>query len=50
MVTWQMGSSVLSSGFTFFSLDLASQLRTAAFQSQVCFSMSKASPAGQRIA
>ena len=44
------GSSVKSRGLTFFSLVLLSQFLTDAFQSQVCFSMSKAKPAGQRIA
>jgi len=34
----------------FFSLVLASQFLTDAFQSQVCFSMSKDKPAGQRMA
>merc|ERR1711899_198668 len=48
--SWHNGSSVKSRGFTFFSLVLESQFPTEAFQSQVCFSMSKAKPAGQRIA
>jgi hypothetical protein len=48
--SWQMGSSVTSSGFTFFSRDLRSQFLTEAFQLQVCSSMSKARPAGQRMA
>ena len=48
--SWHNGSSVKSRGFTFFSLVLASQFLTESFQSQVCFSMSKAKPAGQRMA
>merc|ERR1719397_705333 len=44
------GSSVTNSGFTFFSLVSLSQFFTAHFQSQVCFSRSKASPGGHRIA
>lgn len=48
--SWHNGSSVTKSGFTFRSLFLSLQFLTASFQSQVCFSMSKYKPAGQRIA
>lgn len=48
--SWHSGSSVISSGFTLRSLFLNLQFFTASFQSHVCFSMSKYSPAGQRIA
>ena len=43
------GSSVFSSGAAFFSLVILSQLVTAHFQSQVCFSRSKARPGGHLI-
>ena len=46
----QRGSSVLSRGFTFFSLVSLSQFFTAHFQSHVCFSRSKARPGGHRMA
>lgn len=48
--SWHRGSSVYSSGFTLRSLFFNLQFFTASFQSQVCFSMSKNRPAGQRIA
>ena len=48
--SWHRGSSVLKMGFNLRSCSLRSQFFTAAFQSQVCFSMSKAKPAGQRMA
>ena len=48
--SWHKGSSVYNKGLTFFSLVLDSQFLTERFQSQVCFSMSKAKPAGHRIA
>merc|ERR1719259_43677 len=48
--SWQMGSSVYKRGLTFLSLVLRAQFFTAAFQLQVCFSMSKARPAGHLIA
>lgn len=44
------GSSVTKSGLTLRSLFLNLQFFTASFQSQVCFSISKYKPAGQRIA
>ena len=43
------GSSVFSRGAAFFSLVILSQLVTAHFQSQVCFSRSKARPGGHLI-
>ena len=46
----QRGSSVLSRGWTFLSLVSLSQFFTAHFQSQVCFSRSKARPGGHRMA
>lgn len=48
--TWHNGSSVNNKGLTLRSLFFSLQFLTAAFQSQVCFSMSKYKPAGQRIA
>lgn len=48
--SWQSGSSVISRGFIFLSLFFNLQFFTASFQSQVCFSMSKYRPAGQRMA
>lgn len=48
--SWQSGSSVTNSGFTLRSLFLSLQFLTASFQSQVCLSISKKRPAGQRIA
>jgi len=50
LLSSQSGSSVTSSGFTFFSFVSLSQFVTAHFQSQVCFSRSKASPGGHLIA
>merc|ERR1711962_1007970 len=50
LFTSQRGSSVLNRGFTFFSLVSLSQFLTAHFQSQVCFSRSKARPGGHLIA
>merc|ERR1711899_276807 len=46
----QRGSSVTNKGFTFFSLVFLSQFFTAHFQSQVCFSRSKARPGGHLMA
>merc|ERR1711899_285926 len=46
----QRGSSVLRRGCTFLSLVSLSQFFTAHFQSQVCFSRSKARPGGHRMA
>ena len=46
----QSDSGVLSRGWTFLSLVIISQFFTAHFQSQVCFSKSKARPGGQRSA
>ena len=43
------GSSVTNNGLAFFSFCSLSQFVTAAFQSQVCFSRSKASPGGHLI-
>ena len=43
------GSSVTNKGLAFFSFCSLSQFVTAAFQSHVCFSRSKASPGGHRI-
>lgn len=48
--SWHKGSSVKSRGFTLRSLFLILQFLTASFQSQVCLSMSKYKPAGQRMA
>lgn len=49
-LTAHTGSSVNNSGFTLRSLCLSLQFFTAFFQSQVCLSMSKYKPAGQRMA
>ena len=48
--SWHRGSSVLRIGFNLRSCSFCSQFLTADFQSHVCFSMSKAKPAGQRMA
>lgn len=48
--SWQRGSSVNSKGFTLRSLFFNLQFFTESFQSQVCLSMSKYNPAGQRMA
>jgi len=48
--SWHRGSSVWSRGFTRRSLFLDLQFFTDSFQSQVCFSISKYRPAGQRMA
>ena len=48
--SWQMGSSVKRRGLTFLSLVFSSQFLTEAFQLHVCFSMSKARPAGHLMA
>lgn len=48
--SWHRGSSVKSNGFTLRSLFFNLQFFTESFQSQVCLSMSKYKPAGQRIA
>merc|ERR1712027_49917 len=48
--SWQIGSSVTSRGLIFLSRVFMSQFLTASLQLQVCFSMSKAKPAGHRMA
>lgn len=48
--SWHKGSSVIRRGFTLRSLFFNLQFFTAPFQSQVCFSISKNKPAGQRMA
>lgn len=50
MPSWHSGSSVDRMGFTLRSFSFLRQFFTWSFQSHVCFSMSNARPAGQRIA
>ena len=50
MPSWQRGSSVDRIGLNLRTFSLMRQFFTCSFQSQVCFSISKARPAGQRIA